>query len=177
MKVSPAYNQSKSWLRPLYKSEDFDFSAGLVRQTFFLSRRTYTRILHAKQQNQNQSNEILFIFPRKSSALQNSQITVYFFAVGNLLRNKTKGGKMSSREKSSEVDLTNQLPPRHQALNDIVCCFCSLFSSLFNSKLFRMNSKLNKKTSRKLFYTRQGFISFYSGICEGVVRSSRKHHF
>ena len=47
------------------------------------------------------------------SALQNSQITVYLFAGGNLLRDKTKGGKMSSREKSSEVDLTNQLPPRH----------------------------------------------------------------
>ena len=38
----------------------------------------------------------------------------------------------------------------------IVCRFCSLFSSLFNGKLFRMNSKFNKKTSRKLFYTRQG---------------------
>ena len=55
-----------------------------------------------------------FLFLLKINlALQNSQITGYFFAGGNLLRNKTKGGKMSSREKSSEVDLTNQLLPRH----------------------------------------------------------------
>ena len=46
-------------------------------------------------------------------ALQNFADQSIFFAGGNLLRNKTKGGKMSSREKSSEVDLTNQLPPRH----------------------------------------------------------------
>ena len=43
----------------------------------------------------------------------NGKQPVYFFAGGNLLCNKTKGGKISAREKSSEVDLTNQLPLRH----------------------------------------------------------------
>ena len=49
-----------------------------------------------------------YIYPYKIRRSQR-----IFFAGGNLLRNKTKGGKMLSREKSSEVDLTNQWPPRH----------------------------------------------------------------
>ena len=56
---------------------------------------------------------------------------------------------MLSRDKSSEEDLTNKLPPRHMA--HVTLLFCSLFSSLFNSKLFRMNLKFNKKTSRKCY--------------------------
>ena len=56
---------------------------------------------------------------------------------------------MLSRDKSSEEDLTNKLPPRHMA--HVTLLFCSLFISLFNSKLFRMNLKFNKKTSRKCY--------------------------
>ena len=40
------------------------------------------------------------------------------------------------------------------------CCFCSLFSSLFNGKLFRMNSKFNKKTSRKCYRQKTGIYLF-----------------
>ena len=73
------------------------------------TRNSHSKLVESKSKLATPFSFLLKIY----SALQNSQITVYFFAGGNLLRNKTKGGKMSSREKSSEVDLTNQLPPRH----------------------------------------------------------------
>ena len=83
-------------------------SAGLERETLSLSRRTYKKfafkIVESKSKLANPLSFLLKIY----SEIQNSQITVYFFAGGNLLRNKSKGEKMSSREKSSEVDLTNQ---------------------------------------------------------------------
>ena len=78
------------------------------KEKHYLYQGARTRNFHSKYWNQNQNKQLLFFRLKIYLPLQNSQISAYFFAGGNLLRNKTKGGKMISREKSSEVDLTNQ---------------------------------------------------------------------
>ena len=67
--------------------------AVLERETLSLSRRTYKKfafkIVESKSKLPNPFSFLLKIY----SALQNSQITVYFFVGGKLFRNKTRAGK------------------------------------------------------------------------------------